>query len=215
VTFALISEAEAIGDDVISESFDRLFPNQDELSGRGFGNLIALPFQGKASKHGNTVFLDPETDFQAPYDDQYSVMLNIQRIPESKLEALIDEWNLSADPHKNPVLNGNQERKDIMDRIAKCEFISWCKDEPEKVPEPLWYALISNLSCLRPGGYSLCHEISKGHPGYTREETDFKIHQAMDPSRPHTCEYIRKNGFECRNNCDVKSPVSVIFKYGC
>ncbi|WP_440310964.1 TOTE conflict system archaeo-eukaryotic primase domain-containing protein, partial [Klebsiella pneumoniae] len=46
VLFAILREAGCIGDDAEVSSFDRLFPNQDALSGKGFGNLIALPFQG-------------------------------------------------------------------------------------------------------------------------------------------------------------------------
>lgn len=37
-------------------SYDRLFPNQDAMPKGGFGNLIALPFQGESCKEGNTVF---------------------------------------------------------------------------------------------------------------------------------------------------------------
>ncbi len=39
-------------------SYDRLFPNQDTMPKGGFGNLIALPFQGESSKNGNTVFVN-------------------------------------------------------------------------------------------------------------------------------------------------------------
>ncbi|MBR7928274.1 DEAD/DEAH box helicase family protein [Aerococcaceae bacterium zg-ZUI334] len=39
-------------------SFDRLFPNQDTLPKGGFGNLIALPLQGKSYQEGKTVFVD-------------------------------------------------------------------------------------------------------------------------------------------------------------
>jgi len=35
-----------------SSSFDRLFPNQDYLSGKGLGNLIALPFHRPAFNKG-------------------------------------------------------------------------------------------------------------------------------------------------------------------
>ncbi|MFH1119524.1 MAG: hypothetical protein V1775_06840 [Bacteroidota bacterium] len=44
-----------------ASSFDRLFPNQDMLSGKGFGNLIALPFNELAMEKGNCCFIDPET----------------------------------------------------------------------------------------------------------------------------------------------------------
>lgn len=39
-----------------SSSFDRLFPNQDFLSGKGLGNLIALPFFKPAMEKGNSCF---------------------------------------------------------------------------------------------------------------------------------------------------------------
>ena len=40
-------------------SYDRLFPNQDFLPAKGFGNLIALPLQGRCRAAGTSVFLDP------------------------------------------------------------------------------------------------------------------------------------------------------------
>ena len=41
-----------------SSSFDRLFPNQDFLSGKGFGNLIALPLYKKTWEQGNSCFVE-------------------------------------------------------------------------------------------------------------------------------------------------------------
>ena len=61
------------------DSFDRLFPNQDEHSGKGFGNLIALPMQGKARENNNTIFLNPENNL-LPVDDQWELLKNIQKI---------------------------------------------------------------------------------------------------------------------------------------
>ncbi len=43
-------------------SYDRLFPSQDTLPNGGFGNLIALPLQFEARRHGNSVFLDEELE---------------------------------------------------------------------------------------------------------------------------------------------------------
>lgn len=65
-------------------SFDRLFPNQDAIIEGGFGNLIALPFQGESTKNGNTVFIDPNTD--GPYEDQYSVLKSVRRHTLPELE---------------------------------------------------------------------------------------------------------------------------------
>ena len=47
VGLELLKEAGVVGEERQSErqAFDRMFPNQDRLSGKGFGNLIALPLQ--------------------------------------------------------------------------------------------------------------------------------------------------------------------------
>jgi len=43
-----------------NSNFDRLFPNQASHSGKGFGNLIALPLQKIALEKANTCFIDPK-----------------------------------------------------------------------------------------------------------------------------------------------------------
>lgn len=211
VAFAILQEAQVIADDAELSSFDRLFPNQDQLSGKGFGNLIALPFQGMAAKKGHTLFLDVGTGFMEPYKDQWNVLASVKRIPELKLDQLIQEWNLKRGEYQGTSGSGYalDNMNEVIERIMQCEFVRWCKEQPGKVPEPLWYALISNLVCLRPGGYSLCHELSKGYPGYTRTETDNKIHQALDGPGPHTCEHINSNGYECKKICSVKAPAGL------
>lgn len=65
-------------------SFDRLFPNQDYLSKGGFGNLIALPLQGRASRQGNTLFLN-SADF-TPFPDQWEFLETIHRHSAAELE---------------------------------------------------------------------------------------------------------------------------------
>jgi len=72
-----------------ASSFDRLFPNQDYLSGKGFGNLIALPFNKIALEKGNCCFIDPE--ILIPYPDQQSFVNLIKRLPILDLESLYDD----------------------------------------------------------------------------------------------------------------------------
>ena len=69
-----------------SSSFDRLFPNQDYLSGKGFGNLIALPFSKITMEQGNNCFIDAET-FQ-PYEDQWQFLGNIVKLSKEKFTDL-------------------------------------------------------------------------------------------------------------------------------
>jgi len=99
-------------------------------------------------------------------------------------------------------------------RFRKCLFIRWCENHPAEVSEPLWYALVSNAICVRPGGYSFCHHLSRGYPGYSKKETDLKILQALDASAPHTCTFIRSKGFSCGKSCNVKSPAGLLLRTG-
>ena len=68
-------------------SYDRLFPNQDFLPQKGFGNLIALPLQGRCRATGTSVFLDPET-FE-PWPDQWAFLGSIARLAPARLEQLL------------------------------------------------------------------------------------------------------------------------------
>ncbi len=222
VAFALLQEAQVIGPDAELSSFDRLFPNQDRLTGKGFGNLIALPFQGKAAKQGHTLILDPETGYKDPLPKQMEVLARIRRVPESRLDELIEDWKLvpgMSRPAGAAAAGGNPNATSVADTARetaenshRCEFLAWAIGNPSQVPEPLWYAMISNLVRLT-GGFSLCHEASRGHPGYSEEETTRKIHQALDASGPHTCVWLRDHGgFICSQlgKCKAKSPAGLV-----
>ena len=64
------------------DSYDRLFPNQDTLPNGGFGNLIALPFQGISAKEGNTIFVNKYFEV---YDNQIEILKNIVRIKREEV----------------------------------------------------------------------------------------------------------------------------------
>lgn len=74
-----------------SSSFDRMFPNQDFLSGKGFGNLIALPLYKKTYEQGNSCFIDIES--LEPIPNQWDFIKNIQRISTIKLDELYQIHN--------------------------------------------------------------------------------------------------------------------------
>ncbi|WP_281335871.1 DEAD/DEAH box helicase [Flavobacterium eburneipallidum] len=74
-----------------SSSFDRMFPNQDFLSGKGFGNLIALPLYKKTYEQRNSCFIDVES-FE-PIPNQWDFIKNIQRISIIKLDELYQIHN--------------------------------------------------------------------------------------------------------------------------
>ncbi|MCX6249810.1 MAG: DEAD/DEAH box helicase family protein [Bacteroidetes bacterium] len=72
-----------------NSSFDRLFPNQDSLSGKGFGNLIALPLNKLCLEQGNNCFINPET--LVPYKDQWTFLHDIQRVSVTRLDQLYEQ----------------------------------------------------------------------------------------------------------------------------
>lgn len=54
----LIQKAMSSNKHLSFNSFDRMFPNQDHISDKGFGNFIALPLQCDARKQGNSTFIN-------------------------------------------------------------------------------------------------------------------------------------------------------------
>lgn len=76
-----------------SSSFDRLFPNQDFLSGKGLGNLIALPFFKPAMENGNSCFINPE-NFE-PFSDQWQFLNEIERVSVVILDKLFQEFSIN------------------------------------------------------------------------------------------------------------------------
>lgn len=88
-----------------SSSFDRLFPNQDFLSGKGLGNLIALPLYKKTFEQGNSCFLETET--YQPIQDQFEFLKSIKRITITKLDELYQSISTSTNIDSNNKIAAN------------------------------------------------------------------------------------------------------------
>ena len=94
--------------------------------------------------------------------------------------------------------------------LEKCAFIRYCRDNAKSLTEPLWYAMISNLS-LCSDGPALCRAFSRPYPGFDPAQTEAKVRHAQEERKPHTCAYIRDTlGFDC-GSCEAgcKSPVAL------
>ena len=63
-----------------NSSFDRLFPNQDYHSGKGLGNLIAMPLYKPALELGNSCFIDTAKDDLVPFEDQWTFLSTIEKV---------------------------------------------------------------------------------------------------------------------------------------
>lgn len=92
-----------------------------------------------------------------------------------------------------------------------CSFLKKCKEEPQNILEPAWYAMLSITARLQDG-WNLSHQLSQGHPSYTHRETARKINQALENSGPRTCKSIDAiwgGCSACPNYCKVKSPIQL------
>ena len=83
---AILTEAMKRNGHITFNSYDRFFPNQDRMPEGGFGNLIALPLQGRARKMGNSVFVD-ENFLQ--FKNQWAYLYNVKKLNEHDLDMLL------------------------------------------------------------------------------------------------------------------------------
>lgn len=95
-----------------NSNYDRLFPNQDYHSGKGLGNLIALPFQQKALANNNSCFIDEQT--LIPFENQWEFLQNMQRVSVQHLDNLYNGISIEKKEVKTftqkdyPISNGLQ-----------------------------------------------------------------------------------------------------------
>ncbi len=86
-----------------SSSFDRLFPNQDFLTGEKLGNLIALPLYKPTMEEGNSCFVDEQFH---PYQDQWEFLSSIQRVTVSHLDTIFHSLHPKNDHVPNNIDSG-------------------------------------------------------------------------------------------------------------
>lgn len=132
---------------------------------------------------------------------------NLTRYPLSAFEKHADAqkaYSGSKIPFTpNPELVGPAKRI-----LEGCGFIRYCRDDSANLPEPAWYAMVTNVAPASDG-IEAVHELSAEYGDYSIEETDRKIRHALEQNKPHGCQYIRDClGFDCpAGGCGVKAPV--------
>lgn len=87
---AILTEAMERDGRLSFKSYDRFFPNQDFMPTGGFGNLVALPLQGRARKDGNSVFVDE--DF-IPLTDQWEYLQRMTKMTAAEVEKLVSRYD--------------------------------------------------------------------------------------------------------------------------
>lgn len=87
---AILTEAMEREGRMSFKSYDRFFPNQDFMPAGGFGNLVALPLQGRARKDGNSVFVND--DF-VPFRNQWEYLQDMKKMSAAEVERLISRYD--------------------------------------------------------------------------------------------------------------------------
>lgn len=101
------------------DSYDRLFPNQDIMPKGGFGNLIALPFQGESCKYGNTIFVNK---YFEPEENQFEVLMSIKRIKSSFIYDFIEKYK--EDDFEEPNVDEGEEELPKKETSTDFKFIN-------------------------------------------------------------------------------------------
>ena len=74
----------------ITKPSAEVFPKQDRLEGNArYGNFINAPLFGPLVANGRTVFVDPDLGFR-PYDDQWKLLASVERVPERRLDEILE-----------------------------------------------------------------------------------------------------------------------------
>ncbi len=116
-----------------NSNYDRLFPNQDYHSGKGLGNLIALPLQKIPLESKNSCFIDAEN--LQPIPDQWEYMKTFNRVSTSHLNEIYERINSSSVslPNTNNVSDSIlhislAENIEIKSKYIDANLISFLRD---------------------------------------------------------------------------------------
>jgi replicative DNA helicase len=179
-------------------SYDMLFPNQDS-AGDKYGNLIALPYNGKAYKDNQSGFLSSSGQLLNPRDFLSEVKKNRSYIIEKLYSELPAELRQSARVRASlPVV------QPIPGALKVESFCSWVKQAKERMPkqnqEPELYSLACQF-CKLESGERLLNEIGALHP-YSPDRIQGKWERACRENKPELCVTLREKYGDCGKRCD-------------
>lgn len=181
-----------------AETYDRMFPNQDRVAS-GYGNLIALPYNGESFQKGNSAFIEKDGRKLFPLEFFEKARKNKSEV----VEKLFEELNHAEKRQQLPVVRGGSGAK-LQGALKMCEFCAWSKQAKERMPgqnqEPELYALACQFAQLE-GGERLIYEYGQLHP-YSDERIEEKWNRALKENKPHTCETLRTEFGDCGKRCD-------------
>jgi superfamily II DNA or RNA helicase len=144
---ALVREAIAIRGRMDLRCYDRLFPSQDVLPGRGPGNLIAAPLHGKSRKIGTTVFLDLAT--LEPFEDQWDYLSTLDRITPRQVAKLTSALR---EPRVGSRVNSDRPARSTLTQPRPAPIVHLTLDGGVRMPgselSPSLYATLKHAASI-------------------------------------------------------------------
>jgi len=207
-------------DDGAPQSFDRLIPPQDFLSGaltedghRRPGNLVGSPINGKcAKKNGGTLPIDPREAARGNFAPDGKHWEHVATALENRvwgveeLKRALEEAPgspITSAPnfgtgygsvgYKLPVLQGDSRQ--LSYALTFCEFMKHIRD-PRNQNYQLWVALATQLHRFGEEGREAFHELSKVDHRYNPSDTDEKWRDTSMMS-PVRCDTLVTWGYRC------------------
>jgi len=107
------------------EAYDRFIPQQDILPKAGFGNLIALPLQGRATREHKSIFVDEE---MRAFSDQMQYLSQVRKLSAFELESMVSWFATTSELGKlvpNEIeeeLGKPWERKKVEAPLLRTDF---------------------------------------------------------------------------------------------
>jgi len=176
------------------------------------GNFVWLPEFGREDNlglgvpAGRTVFVN---DKGKSFPDQEKTLAGIIPTTEDQFDRFIATYKLSVDRKTYNLREA--ALLDGLEKLRQCSFMNYCEVNAANLPEPIWYAWITNAARVK-GGREYIHEWSKKDPRYSEIETDRKIAHALADTGPMTYVAIQERGWQGIYSNDLKSPLSLVYK---
>ncbi len=176
--------------------------------------LKAEGLKGKADtsvfSHARIMRLPDTMNQKEGRPHRMAAVLNANMVPQAYY---LPEQSGLADQAQNETVPDAVLRRhptpDTETVLKECLFLQHCAKNPAQIDEPQWYASTSVTARLEKGR-DITHTMSAGHPGYSYEETELKIDQALRAAGPRTCKDIdsRWGGcVKCPHFGKVTSPI--------
>lgn len=173
-----------------ASTFDRMFPNQDTASG-GYGNLIALPYQGNDYRGGNSTFVD-DTGVRIPFPE---FIKDVKKNSKAFLMRMYEDNLPNLDNMVEGKFEGEHQRQSLSGALKVVTFSNWMKAARERMSgqgqEPEFYALCCQFAQLEDGE-RLAYEFGRLHP-YSDARIAQKFEQAKQVNKPHSCRTLRED----------------------